>query len=233
MKDMPTARVTQRLVLVQALYGLGSYLSIGLPYMRRAHGWERLDSAERYLFVANHVSLLDSILLGGLVWRRGCYPILVLGDKNVWHASLIKRLLSGPIAYLLDRGKLNRDRIRELQSFGRAGNEFHLVVFPEGTRGDGINVGECQAGVYFIAQQARLPIVPIFFENMHLVSTKSGGFHPFSGLRKVEVHFGEPIAPSAYLDLPREEFTAFVRQNIAALRPTQSAAHLNLVPPLA
>ena len=105
-------------------------------------------------------------------------------------------------------------RSNELQEFGRAGKEFHLVVFPEGTRGDGVNVAACQPGIFHISQEARLPIVPIFIENMQLISTKTGRFHLFAGWRKVEVHFGEAIAPEKYLALPREEFTEFVREKI-------------------
>jgi 1-acyl-sn-glycerol-3-phosphate acyltransferase len=213
------ARVSRGLVVVQALLGVGAWLGLALPYLRRTRGLERLDPRQRYLFVANHVSLLDTILLGALCWRCGCYPILVLGDRQVWHASLIKRLLSSRIGFLLERGKLNPGRIRELQAFGRAGGQFHLVVFPEGTRGDGINVKPCQPGLYYIAQEARLPMVPIFFQNMQFVSTKTGRFHPIAGLRKVEVHFGEPIDPTAYLQLARDEFTGFVRQSISALSP--------------
>jgi 1-acyl-sn-glycerol-3-phosphate acyltransferase len=167
------------------------------------------------LFVINHVSLLDTILLGAVCWRSGNYPILVLGDKNVWHASWIKRLLSSRIGFLLERGKLNPNRIRDLQTFARASSRFHLVVFPEGTRGDGVHVGPCQAGIYHIAQEARVPMVPVFIENMQFVSTKTGRFHPIGGLRKVEVHFGEPISPEAYLAMAREEFTDFVRRSIA------------------
>lgn len=208
-------RVSRELISIQALLGIGAYLSLGVPYLRRTHGLDRLDRAKRYLFVCNHVSLLDTILLGGLCWHSGCYPILVLGDKAVWHASWIKRVLSSRIGFLLERGKLNPGRIRELQDFGRAAREFHLVVFPEGTRGDGIQVGPCQPGLYYIAQEARLPMVPVFFENMQLVSTKTGRFHPIGGLRKVEVYFGQPIAPDSYLQIPREEFPDFVRRCIA------------------
>lgn len=216
-------RVSRELVSIQALLGIGAYLSLGLPFMRRTHGLDRLDTAQRYLFVCNHVSLLDTILLGGLCWRSGCYPILVLGDKSVWHASWIKRLLSSRIGFLLERGKLNPGRIRELQDFGRAANEFHLVVFPEGTRGDGIHVGPCQPGLYYIAQEARLPMVPVFFENMQLVSTKTGRFHPIGGLKKVEVHFGAPISAETYLQVPREEFPDFVRRSIAATLSPRSS----------
>jgi len=230
MMETKQRRVSRLMVMIQAIYGLGAYLSLGLPFLRRVHGAEHLHRSQRYLFVANHVSLLDSILLGGLVWRHGCYPILVLGDKAVWHASPMKRIISGPIAFLLDRGKLNPGRIRELQAFGRAGNQFHLVVFPEGTRGDGLQVGPCQPGIYYIAREARLPIVPVFFHNMQLVSTKQGGFHPLSGLRKVEVFFGEALPAASYLDLSREDLTGLLWQKISALQPMQSAARWSPVP---
>jgi hypothetical protein len=60
--------------------------------------------------------------------------------------------------------------------------------------------------------------MPVFFENMQFVSTKAGRFHPFGGLRKVEVHFGEPIPPEDYLMMPREELVEFIRQKIAAAK---------------
>jgi 1-acyl-sn-glycerol-3-phosphate acyltransferase len=224
-------RVSRSLVFVQTLLGIGAYAALAFPYLRRAHSWGRLDPGQRYLFASNHVSLLDTILLGALAWRSRCYPILVLGDKNVWHASWIKRLLSSRIGFLLERGKLNPNRILELQEFGRASKEFHLFVFPEGTRGDGVRVATCQPGIYYIAQAARVPIVPVFIENMQLISTKAGRFHPFRGLRKVEVHYGQPIAPDAYLNLSREEFIEFVRERIATLRPTPPAERWSRVQP--
>jgi 1-acyl-sn-glycerol-3-phosphate acyltransferase len=207
------------LVWIQSLMGLFAHLFMAVPYLRRVHGTERLRDDQRYLFACNHVSLLDTILLGALCWRSGCYPILVLGDKSVWRASFIRRALSGPIGFLLDRGRLNPNRLRELQAFGRAGEGYHLVVFPEGTRGDGVNVLPCQAGIYFVAQEARIPIVPVLFENMQLVSTKKGRFHPIGGLSKVEVYFGEAILPEDYLAMEREEFLEFLRESIAGARP--------------
>ena len=210
-------------MFIQSLLGLGAHLFLALPYLRRTHGLDRLRTDQRYLFVCNHVSLLDTILIGALCWRARCYPILVLGDKVVWHASRLKNILSSKIGFLLERGKLNPNRIQELQAFGRASREFHLVVFPEGTRGDGIHVAPCQPGIYYIAQAARVPLVPVFIANMQRVSTKTGRFHPFAGLCKVEVHFGEPIAPETYLPMPCEEFIGFVRQNITRVRPAQAS----------
>ena len=218
-KFQPTARRTSRgIVLVQWLLGLTLQLLIALPFLRRTRGREHVRPDQQCLFVVNHISLLDTLVLATICWRMRLVPILVLGDKGVWHASTIRRLLSRSTAFLLERGKLNPNRIRELRAFGRSGRDFWLVVFPEGTRGDGVNVATCQPGIYFIAQEARIPIVPVFIENMQLVSTKSGRFHPIRGFRKVEVHLGQPIAPEDYLNLPREEFLEFIRQRILAAR---------------
>lgn len=234
MPELRQPRVTRSLVIIQWLMGLGAYLFIVLPYLRRVHNLDRLRSGQRWLIVCNHVSLIDTVLLGAICWRAGCYPIVVLGDRRVWHANWIKRMLSAPIGFLLERGKMNPNRVNELEAFGHASEQFTLVVFPEGTRGDGVTVGPCQPGLHYIAQSAQRPIVPLFIENMQLVSTKKGRYHPFRGLRKVEVHVGEPIAPDEFLSLSREEFSEFIRQSIAeAQTPTLAAVGLSPVLPRA
>jgi 1-acyl-sn-glycerol-3-phosphate acyltransferase len=221
MEQPEEIQMSWRVRLSQTILGFFCYLTLVLPYSRRTHGLKKINPQRQHLFVCNHVSLLDSILLGGLCWQSGCYPILVLADKKVWHTSWLKKLLSRPTSFLLERGKLNPRRIEELQAFGKSGKDFQLIVFPEGTRGDGVNVAECQPGIFYIAQAAGIPIVPVFFENMQFVSTKTGKFHLIGGLRKIEVHFGEPIPPENYLSLSREEFTELVRQKITEQRPTR------------
>ena len=124
MKEIPQRRVSRSLVFTQFLMGIGVTLAIALPFLRRIHGLHRLRRDQKYLFVSNHISLLDTILLGAVCWRSGHYPILVLGDKQVWHVSWFHKFLSKPIGFLVERGKFNPDRIRELEAFGRSGNEF-------------------------------------------------------------------------------------------------------------
>lgn len=229
-EELEEIRASRRLVGIQGALGFFANLLIAVPYLRAVHGLERLNPQQRYLFVSNHVSLLDTVLLGALFWRSDCYPILVLGDRKVWHASAFHKLLSSPIGFLLDRRKMNCCRIRDLKTFGRSARNFNLVVFPEGTRGNGVDVAECQPGIFYAAQEARVPMVPVFIENMQMVSSKEGRFRPMGGLRKVEVHFGEPLQPEHYLGLEREELTAFVRQKLTALRPSPRLEHSSLVP---
>lgn len=223
-------KVTHPLRLVQGLMGFAANSTLNLLYLRQIHGLEKLDVQRRHLFVCNHVSLLDTIMLGGLLWRSSFYPILVLGDKKVWSTTWVHRALSRPIGFLLERGRLHTARLDELQNFARCAEDFQLIVFPEGTRGNGVDVGECQPGIYHIAQAARVPLVPVFIENMQFVSTKAGKFHALGGLKKVEVHFGDAIEPENYQSLAREEFTKFVQQKIAAQCPAKKSAETVLVP---
>lgn len=199
--------------------GIFCRAAIIFPFVRRLHGLEKIDPQQRYLFVSNHVSLLDALVLGGLMIRRQKSPSLILADKKTWDASWGKRAISRPVGFLLERGKTSASLLRELSAFGRAGENFNLIVFPEGTRGNGVDVAECQPGIHYIAQAAKLPMVPVFFENMQRVSTKAGSFHCLRGLNQIEVRFGEVIAPEKYLSLSREEITRFVREKIVAARP--------------
>ncbi len=201
---------------MQLFLGIFCYVLILFPFCRRVGG-RVPPRRERCLFVCNHVSLLDTILLGGIFWSRASLPFLVLGDRAAWHDSAVKKLLSWKLGYLLDREGLAKERIGELKQFARAGSEFHLLVFPEGTRGNGVRLNPLQAGVYFIAKEARMPIVPIGIRNMQYVSTKEGRFHPFSGLRKVEVTFGEPWAAEDYLPLRRRDFLDTMAEKMQAL----------------
>ena len=207
----------RRAEFAQFLPGMASWLATR-PFVRELRGFEKIRPLPRCLFVANHVSLLDAVMVGGLFTRHGLGPMLILADKNIWETSWVRRWLSGAFAFVVERGKFNPSRVKELQAFGRAAENYHLLVFPEGTRGNGVDVAECQPGIFYIAQAAKAPIVPVFLENMQLVSTKTGKLHLLGGLRKVEIHFGDAIAPENHLSIAREEFPEFIRQKILAAR---------------
>lgn len=214
----PPQRSPTMPLLAQLVLGLGCWLFFVFPYVRRVDGLRDLPR-RRLLFVSNHVSLLDTLLLGGLFWRRGRLPILVLGDRKVWQRTAIHRFLSAQVGFLIDRRQPTKGRIRELRAFGRHAASFHLIVFPEGTRGDGRTVGACQPGVYHVASEAALPIVPIFIAHMEEVSSKRRRFRPLAGLRRIVVRFGEPLPVEAYRNLDRDAFLEEMRRRIQALAP--------------
>jgi 1-acyl-sn-glycerol-3-phosphate acyltransferase len=197
---------------IQQFLGLLAYVFVVLPYVRRVEG--KLPRARR-VYVCNHVSLLDTIVLGGIFWSRRRVPVLVLGDRRTWHRSFLRRLLSSHVGYLIERDRpSSRERLEALHHFAQRIDRFHLIVFPEGTRGDGTAVLECQPGIHVIAASAGVPIVPIAIRNMQAVSTKGGRFRPLAGLRRVTVRFGEEFGVEA---ADRDAFLQTVRERIGDL----------------
>lgn len=199
--------------LMQALLGVSCWLIFAGIYTRKISG-KIPPKSRRALFVCNHVSLLDTLLIGGILWSRRTMPMLVLGDLGTWKGGWLRRWLSWKLGFLIERGGIVRDRIDELKAFARSSQDFHLVVFPEGTRGDGERLAELQPGVYFVAKEAQIPIVPIRIRNMARLSSKHGGVHILGGLRQIEVEFGEPFEPAEYAGLRREAFMEDLRRRM-------------------
>jgi 1-acyl-sn-glycerol-3-phosphate acyltransferase len=202
--------------MVQHTLWVFTWLFLVLPYRRAAKGAPACDG-RRLLFVANHVSLLDTPMLGAHL--RTHLPVRVLGDAGTWRRNWVRRLVSARVGFFIDRGRPTKELIRRLREFGACGSHYALIVFPEGHRGDGVHVQECQPGIYHVARAAKLPMVPVFIENMQLVSSKTVPFRPLRGLRKVVLHFGAEIAPEEYLAVPRAEFCRMVQTRIQALAP--------------
>jgi len=199
---------------VQAVLSLFTVLLVYLPYVRRVHG--RFPRGRR-LYVCNHVSLLDTLILGSCLFLRGHTPILVLGDRPTWQKTRFRALLSRYVGFLIERGAADRATIGRLRDFGKQVDRFELIVFPEGTRGDGRTVGPCQPGIYFIARSAGTPIVPVFLEGVERVSSKRGPFRLLRGLRQVEIHVGEEFSLG---NTSRNEFCEEVRRRLTALSPS-------------
>ena len=211
-------QATRSTRFAQLFLGVLCRFGVCAAYQRRTVGLRDLPR-RRCLYVSNHVSLLDTLILGGNFFGVGRLPFLVLGDLTVWEKSWLRRLLASRIGFLIDRTRLSKDVVRQLKCFGRAHRDFELLVFPEGTRGDGVTVKTCQPGIASIARAARIPIVPVFIENMQRVTSKTTPFRPVRGLRQIVVHYGAPWSPDEYLELSPDALREGTRERIQALRP--------------
>jgi len=200
--------------LIQLVLGAFTTLLVYFPYVRRVHG---TVPRGRRLYVCNHVSLLDTLILGSLLYVRGHTPILVLGDRSTWQTSRFRAMLSRYVGFLIDRGAPDRTTVGRLRAFGASVDRYDLIVFPEGTRGDGRTVGPCMPGIYFIARSARTPVVPVFLEGVERVTSKDGPRRLLRGLRQVEIHVGEEFTVAG---ASRQDFCEEVRRRLTALSPS-------------
>lgn len=115
---------------------------------------ETLRDARGVVFAANHLALLDILLLGSRLPRTVC-----IIKAGLWNNPL---LAGGRLA-----GYIRNDEamtlIRRSAEALREGS--NLLIFPEGTRQKRGQLGPFRPGFALIARQARAPVQPIFIES--------------------------------------------------------------------
>lgn len=99
-----------------------------------------------------HTSNWDFVLMLGIAWRLGI-PVRWLGKSSLfrgWRGPIMRRLGGIPV----DRSDPSRV-VGDVVARIRSGENFGLVVTPEGTRGSG---EYWKSGFYRIARDAGLPV---------------------------------------------------------------------------
>jgi 1-acyl-sn-glycerol-3-phosphate acyltransferase len=125
----------------------------------RAEGLENIPSGT-CLFAANHVSNTDPPAIVGMIPRR----VAILLKK-----SLLSIPIVGPAFRMGDFVAVDRDNAEEaLKSIQlavkRAKTGLSFLAFPEGTRSRDGRLQPFKQGVFRMAIEARLPVVPVACE---------------------------------------------------------------------
>lgn len=117
-------------------------------------GLEKLQQSQQELVIANHPTLIDVVVLIGLMERANCVV-----KQTLWSNPFTK----GPVqnaGYVLNAGseQFIQDCVSKLQQ-DRAAS---LLIFPEGTRtAKGEQLNDFQRGAANIALRAGVPIRPV------------------------------------------------------------------------
>lgn len=120
-----------------------------------ATGRERLDPRAAYVFVSNHQSIYDiPIVFASLPFQLRIIAKASLGRFPFlgWHLRWTGHLL-------VDRARPGPTTLRRVSDL--MGRGHSLIVFPEGTRSVDGRVAPFKRGVFLLAIEAGLPIVPV------------------------------------------------------------------------
>jgi 1-acyl-sn-glycerol-3-phosphate acyltransferase len=165
--------------------------------------WARAPSDDRQrVFFANHTSHLDFILIWASLPARIRKRARPVAARDYWESGPIRRYLARKVfrAVLIDRAAPRDSAERNPRERGQEatarmvkglGREDSLIVFPEGTRGSGDEVGEFKSGLYYLwRERPDLELVPVHLENLNRVLPK-GEFIPVPMISRVT--FGPPL----------------------------------------
>jgi 1-acyl-sn-glycerol-3-phosphate acyltransferase len=178
------------------------------------------------IYFANHTSHLDFVLLWSSLppsLRERARPV---AGRDYWERGRIRRYLSSRVfnAVLIDRPGVGETADRGaavvaaragIQRMAEAmGDRWSLIVFPEGTRGNGADVAPFKSGLYHLAMmRPEVELVPVYLDNMNRILPK-GESLPVPMLGRVI--FGAPMHLEAGED--KGVFLARARETLVRLR---------------
>ena len=142
----------------------------GLKIQRHLYGSEHLEANPRAILVANHLSTLDILVLGGFLtrdYRWLAKSTLFKVPFSGWYLTL-----AGHIPVRRDLGSDERTRLVE-QGIAKVVEEGASVLFfPEGTRSESGQLRAFRIGAFMAAVRHDLPIIPLVLRGTHELMVK-------------------------------------------------------------
>ncbi|HEV7673166.1 MAG TPA: lysophospholipid acyltransferase family protein [Candidatus Angelobacter sp.] len=179
-------------------------------------------STRQRVYFANHTSHLDFVVLWSVLPRKLRSMTRPVAAKDYWNSGLRKRIAHNAFhAVLIERGRKTlegdraaaaRNTLEQLLQALEEGNS--LIVFPEGTRGDGLEVGPFKSGIYHVwARRPDVQFVPVYLSNLNRILPK-GEFLPVPVISRVV--FGPGLKLEK--DETKESFLRKAHEAVCALR---------------
>jgi putative phosphoserine phosphatase/1-acylglycerol-3-phosphate O-acyltransferase len=128
----------------------------------RVEGEEHLWSQRPAVFIFNHQSGLDAILMLKLLRR----DLTGVAKKEIRNNPIFGPLFSAAGVVFVDRSHTTKaiDALRPAVEALRQGRS--LAISPEGTRSTTVRLGLFKKGAFHMAMQAGVPVVPVVFRNV-------------------------------------------------------------------
>jgi 1-acyl-sn-glycerol-3-phosphate acyltransferase len=125
-------------------------------YLRfRARGLENVPKSGPALFLVNHQSFLDPVLVAIHVAR----PVRFLARDTLYRGPVSRALLNLCCAIPLSRDSASSTTIR--QAVSRLQQGFFVGIFPEGTRSTDGQIGPLKPGFIALVRRTEAPIIPV------------------------------------------------------------------------
>ena len=168
------------------------------------------------IYFANHTSNLDALILwAGLPApvRKVTRPVAA---HDYWTGDPLRRYLACNVfnALLIERKKVTVSNNPIPQILCAMGTESSIIIFPEGKRNFGPEIGEFKSGLYHLASsRPDVELVPVLLQNLNRILPK-GEFLPVPVF--ASIYFGTPMKINE--GERKKEFLERAKKSIEVLR---------------
>jgi len=180
---------------VRVLYRLfmwGAWAGVWITGVRvEIEGLDKLNRAQSYIFMSNHVSNLDPPIQIPLIPRRTS----VMVKKELFKVPILGRAMRMGSLVPVDRG--NRDAGIEAVRAAKAvvAQGLNMTIYVEGHRSFDGKLLPFKKGPFYLAMECGVPVVPVTITGTHYAMPKAC-FAIKPG--KVKVIFHPPIQPQDF-----------------------------------
>jgi 1-acyl-sn-glycerol-3-phosphate acyltransferase len=191
---------------IARFWGLHLCRTCGVEVVTR--GGANVAWDEPIIVMANHQSYLDIPVLYAALPE----PFGMLAKQELFRLPIFSAAMRNMRCIPIDRDNVRQSlaSLRKAAEQIRGGNS--IVVFPEGTRSADGSLQDLKTGPFYLAEMARVPIVPVGIRGTRHALPKS---RVLVRPARVEVNVGDPIVPGrrgpAERDRLRNEVHAALR----------------------
>ncbi|MFN8612836.1 MAG: lysophospholipid acyltransferase family protein [Vulcanimicrobiota bacterium] len=147
------------------------------------------------IYFGNHTSHMDFVVLWSVLPDEVRAQTRPVAAEEYWTTSKLRKYVAAEVfrAVLVDRNSSTVEERRNQMErmLAGMGQDQSLIIFPEGTRGEGDQVQPFKSGLYHLARaKPEVELVPVYLENLNRVLPK-GEYLPVPLLSRV--YFGPPM----------------------------------------
>ena len=154
-----------------------------VAFRLHVEGQEFIPRTGPAILAANHVSYIDPVI----IWIAVGRPIRFMAKKELFRSPLFGWLIRKCGAFPVNRNRIDLQAFKRAISLLEAGEI--VTIFPEGTRGDGVDLRPAKPGIGLIAARTGVPVIPAFHRGAEKVLPKGAWLpRPY----RITVKFGMP-----------------------------------------
>jgi 1-acyl-sn-glycerol-3-phosphate acyltransferase len=129
------------------------------------------DTCQRVYF-ANHTSHLDPIVIWSALPQAVRMITRPVAAKDYWIKGPVRRYFANQLfnAILIDREEIKVHQSPVDMMIREIGHTYSLIIFPEGGRSAGLEIGEFKSGLYYLCKKRPdLELIPVHVDNMNRI----------------------------------------------------------------
>ncbi len=172
-----------------------------------AEGWP-------YVFVANHMSVLETFLFAALMYPKGAHNFVV--KKSLTEYPIFKHIMRALDPVVVGRENPREDLTAVLtQGTEKLKSGVSMIIFPQRTRTAEFEPEKFNTIGIKLARRAGVPVVPVALKTDFWGQGKKikdfGGIFP---QKKVHFHFGAPIEIKGRGQEEHEQIVRFIGEHV-------------------